>query len=190
MSVFSERLRKERDKLGVKQSDISALLGVSVQSYSAYETGREPKYDLLCKLANHFGVTTDYLLGKSSIPAGNVDDMAIEERLHITKPAINNLEIPTNHRVEGIDDDLLPYQKCVDLALSSEKFRRFICSLATYAAMDKEYIGNNILNDMINHFKDRDNNRRTKEQDVKLAKFDVMEAGQELISDVIERWNK
>lgn len=35
-----------------------------MQSYSAYEGAREPKYDLLCKLADYFDVTTDYLLGR------------------------------------------------------------------------------------------------------------------------------
>ena len=65
MSVFSDRLKQLRLDKGENQSDVAAILGVSVQSYSAYEGSREPKYDLLCKIAEHYDVTTDYLLGMS-----------------------------------------------------------------------------------------------------------------------------
>lgn len=63
MSIFSDRLKQLRLDKGENQSDLAKLLGVSVQSYSAYEGSREPKYELLCKLSQHFNVTTDYLLG-------------------------------------------------------------------------------------------------------------------------------
>ncbi|GKH49321.1 hypothetical protein CE91St46_04320 [Eubacteriales bacterium] len=66
MSVFSDRLRELRLEAEEKQSDIAALLGVSVQSYSAYEASREPNYTLLRKIADHYGVTIDYLLGKEN----------------------------------------------------------------------------------------------------------------------------
>lgn len=65
MSVFSDRLKQLRLDKGENQSDVAAVLGVSVQSYSAYEGSREPKYGLLCKIAEHYDVTTDYLLGMS-----------------------------------------------------------------------------------------------------------------------------
>jgi len=65
MSVFSDRLRALRQEKDEKQADLANLLGVSVQSYSAYEASREPSYDALGLLAKHFGVTTDYLVGYS-----------------------------------------------------------------------------------------------------------------------------
>lgn len=65
VSVFSDRLRALRQEKDEKQADLANLLGVSVQSYSAYEASREPSYDALCVLARHFGVTTDYLVGYS-----------------------------------------------------------------------------------------------------------------------------
>jgi len=67
MGVFSERLKQLRLERGENQSDVAAILRVSVQSYSAYEAIREPKYDSLIKLARHFDVTTDYLLGFSEV---------------------------------------------------------------------------------------------------------------------------
>lgn len=67
MSVFAKRLRELRIERQENQGDVAALLRVSVQSYSAYEGAREPKYDMLCKLAKHYDVTTDYLLGMSDV---------------------------------------------------------------------------------------------------------------------------
>ena len=67
MSVFSERLKQLRIEKGENQSDVATYLEVSVQSYSAYEGSREPKYNLLKKIAKYFGVSTDYLLGASDL---------------------------------------------------------------------------------------------------------------------------
>lgn len=67
MSIFAARLKELRLERGEKQSDVAEFLGVSVQSYSAYEGAREPKYDFLCKLAEHYSVTVDYLLGATNL---------------------------------------------------------------------------------------------------------------------------
>ena len=75
MSVFSDRLKQLRLDKGENQSDVAAILGVSVQSYSAYEGSREPKYDLLCKIAEHYDVTTDYLLGMSDAKKPDAADV-------------------------------------------------------------------------------------------------------------------
>lgn len=56
-------LRKER-KLG--QKELAALLNLSVSTISNYEKGvHDPDLDTLCKLADFYGVTTDYLLGRT-----------------------------------------------------------------------------------------------------------------------------
>ena len=63
--MFFQKLKQLRTDAGKNQIDIANHLGISVQSYSAYEAGREPKYEYLVKLANYFNCTTDYLLGLS-----------------------------------------------------------------------------------------------------------------------------
>ncbi len=65
MSEFPEILRRLRISENLKQADIAKEIGMSVQSYSAYENNREPNYDLLVKLADLFNVSTDYLLGRT-----------------------------------------------------------------------------------------------------------------------------
>lgn len=58
-------LRSLRESKGLKQSDLAELLGLSQQGYQRYESGvAEPSMDGLAALADFYGVTTDYLLGR------------------------------------------------------------------------------------------------------------------------------
>jgi transcriptional regulator with XRE-family HTH domain len=78
MSKFPEILRKLRIAENLKQSDIAKEIEMSVQSYSAYENNREPSYDLLIKLADRFGVSTDYLLGRSEFK-NTVEEFSLKD---------------------------------------------------------------------------------------------------------------
>lgn len=66
MIKFSERIRELRQEKGVKQREMADILGIKLRSYQNYEGGdRRPDYEGLVALADYFGVTTDYLLGRS-----------------------------------------------------------------------------------------------------------------------------
>ena len=59
------KLKELRKAKGLLQSDIANALGISKATYSTYEIGtRTPPADMLCKLADYFNVSVDYLLGK------------------------------------------------------------------------------------------------------------------------------
>lgn len=63
---FRDNLRRYRENAGYNQAkDFAALLGIKYTTYMAYEQGREPKYDILCRIAAALNVTTDELLGHS-----------------------------------------------------------------------------------------------------------------------------
>ena len=65
-SVFSARLTALRKEHNMTQSDLAKVLHKTRSTVSGYETeGKEPDYDLLCSIAQYFGVSTDYLLGIS-----------------------------------------------------------------------------------------------------------------------------
>ena len=60
-----EKLKSERNIL---QKDIAKGIGVSLRAYQRYEHGeREPSMSTLIALADYFGVSLDYLVGRSDI---------------------------------------------------------------------------------------------------------------------------
>ena len=62
------RLRFLRTQRGESLEKIAKYLNVTMQTISNYETEkRDMTPDTIIKLAEYFGVTTDYLLGKSDI---------------------------------------------------------------------------------------------------------------------------
>ncbi len=67
MSVFSERLKELRLKSGAKQTELAQHLGIKPRTMRFYESGEhEPAIDTINKLADFFGVTTDYLMGRTN----------------------------------------------------------------------------------------------------------------------------
>ena len=66
MIKFAERLQSLRNEKGVTQREMAALMQIQLRSYQHYEGGdRRPDFEGLVFLADYFGVTTDYLLGRS-----------------------------------------------------------------------------------------------------------------------------
>ena len=63
---FTENLKKMRKERRVRQEDIAATLEISTRSYGRYESGeREPSLSILWRMADFFGVSIDYLVGRS-----------------------------------------------------------------------------------------------------------------------------
>ncbi|MDE7406441.1 MAG: helix-turn-helix domain-containing protein [Clostridiales bacterium] len=60
------RLKELRREKKLKQVDVATVIGMSMQALSNYENGlREPDFTTLNKLAEYFGVSVDYLLGRT-----------------------------------------------------------------------------------------------------------------------------
>ena len=74
MNIKDIRLRK-----GLTQEDVAAALGVSSVVYSRYETGkRQPSIDMLIQMADIFGVTVDFLLGRQDIEDSTLSDYELQ----------------------------------------------------------------------------------------------------------------
>lgn len=80
-------LRKLRQSKGLKQSELAELLNVTQGALSGWETGR---YDIgnsdLIKIADYFGVTVDYLLGredKNSYSNKEKNELTPQEKEHL-----------------------------------------------------------------------------------------------------------
>ena len=65
MKPINELLRGMREDRDIKQLVIAELLGMSQQQYSRYETGEnELPLRALNTLADYYGVSADYLIGR------------------------------------------------------------------------------------------------------------------------------
>ena len=66
LKILAERLRLLRKEKMKKQKEIAELLKMTIRNYQRIEHGEINIPSLtLCALADYFGVTTDYLLGRS-----------------------------------------------------------------------------------------------------------------------------
>lgn len=83
---FQENLKYYREKAGYKTAkDFSKALKISYTTYFAYENqGREPKYEILCKIANLLNVSLDDLLGRTPTDEDERLKKTIEDVLSIS----------------------------------------------------------------------------------------------------------
>ncbi len=67
LKTVIERFRELREDHDYTQSEIAAVLGISQQHYSKYESGEhELPLRHFITLANYYGVSADYLIGRCS----------------------------------------------------------------------------------------------------------------------------
>ena len=66
MATFSERILLLREEKKLSQVAAAAEMGITSRTYQRYEAGeREPVVSTLIRMADFFGVSTDYLVGYS-----------------------------------------------------------------------------------------------------------------------------
>jgi len=66
MELFRTRLRQLRKAKNLSQGEISKELNIVQRSYRRYESGEtEPTLSTVIKLADFFGVSLDYLAGRT-----------------------------------------------------------------------------------------------------------------------------
>ena len=75
MTIFDEegfcvsyRFREAREKAGLSAAEVGRRIGVSQPAVTQWETGvKVPSVEMLCKLADLYCVSTDYLLGRGEL---------------------------------------------------------------------------------------------------------------------------
>lgn len=64
--TLQERLRALRKEKKETQVQVAEAVGVTDRQYQRFESGVNlPGFENLCALADHFGVTLDYLAGRT-----------------------------------------------------------------------------------------------------------------------------
>lgn len=78
-----ENLKLLRTERNITQMELAFDLGLPQSTYQQYESGtREAPYDTLIQIADYFGVSIDFLLGRTNIRL-SVNDDSLEVAMRI-----------------------------------------------------------------------------------------------------------
>ena len=82
--MLHEQIRRLRTARGITQVELAHRLGVSKQSVSNWKSNNiQPSIELLEKIADLFGVTTDHLLGREPLQVLNVSGLTAQQIAHL-----------------------------------------------------------------------------------------------------------
>lgn len=98
-----DTLKMLREKSGESMSKTADAIGIPKGTYASYEYGkREPNIEMISKISNHFGVTTDYLLGREikTIPENDLASVVKNSNVQALEEILirNYLELDNDQR--------------------------------------------------------------------------------------------
>lgn len=97
--IFCERLKLLRAQRKISQAQLAKKLNISQSAVGGWEICKaEPGHEMLTKVADVFGVSTDYLLGRTDIPLTVVSEKT--PYLEVS-PFERNLMNAYRHATEG-----------------------------------------------------------------------------------------
>ena len=96
---FSVTLAELRRRNGYSQRKVAADLNISQALLSHYENGaREPGLSFVCRACDYYGVTADFLLGRSDDPLGR------DSTTEAARAFLNELKILTNKAEAALEE--------------------------------------------------------------------------------------
>lgn len=85
MALLNENIKNLRSARGLNQVEFAKTLGVSKQCVSNWENDNVmPSIEMLCKIADFFNVSTDYLLGRNEKLYIDVTGLTAQQTSHIS----------------------------------------------------------------------------------------------------------
>lgn len=86
VTKLSERLKQLRLEKDLRQDQLAKLVHVEKSSISMYENDvRQPSYEVLLRYADIFGVSVDYLLGRTTDRSLDLSGLTAADIALITK---------------------------------------------------------------------------------------------------------
>ena len=130
IEIFAERLKQLRKQKGVSQETLGKELIVSKAAISYYEKGeRAPDIDTLNIIANYFGVSADYLLGRTDEKTADTDLQGVLNYTGLSEQSVNIITSGDNATV-------------INQLLETDSFPDFLKNLAScYNELNKEQMG-------------------------------------------------
>lgn len=110
--VFASRLKGLIEKKELQQKSVAASLGLSPARFSAYVCNKsEPTLDILTRLCNLLGCSSDYLLGLSdTLQNEEPSSPVIIPNIKISRDPLADLDPDLKQKAEGYLDSLRDIQ--------------------------------------------------------------------------------
>ena len=106
-SPFASHLRDLLAAPGMNQSKLADSIGVTRQAVSAYSLGVSlPDIEKFKKIADFFGVSTEFLLGRTDVSEPDATKQAVAEYLGLSEAAIDEIRhLQGIHLEQNIEND-------------------------------------------------------------------------------------
>lgn len=151
--IFSKKLAALRRERGVSQRAVAAELNISQALLSHYEKGiREPGLEFVSRVCDYYGVSADYLLGRSRLkdgavsysgPAGKEQTLSCKRSLQSSIGLLfealekdEALLLSAYHCISA-DVYLLLRRICEKTESESDMFSLDACDIGEYAAAER-----------------------------------------------------
>jgi len=100
-------LKTLREKSGESMSETAEILNIAKSTYASYEYGkREPNIEMLTKIANHYNVSVDYILGRpeAKSPEDPLQVLVQQKNLDALEQVLfeRYMQLPENARKEFV----------------------------------------------------------------------------------------
>ena len=66
--MFADKIRVLRKEKKLTQAEVAKEVGLSARGYQDLELGAKPRYDALLHIADFYGVSEDWLMGRTDNP--------------------------------------------------------------------------------------------------------------------------
>ena len=99
--IFANRLRQERERLGLMQKEMAQKLEIPPNTYNGYETGkRSPNLEVARHISDTLEISVDYLLGRT-------DERTINKEKAKLDSSIKTIAAHRLGDVEDLDDEAI-----------------------------------------------------------------------------------
>lgn len=99
--IFANRLRQERERLGLMQKEMAQKLEIPPNTYNGYETGkRSPNLEVARHISDTLEISVDYLLGRT-------DERTINKEKVKLNPSIKTIAAHRIGPIEDLDDEAI-----------------------------------------------------------------------------------
>lgn len=113
MATFQDNITELRKSLNKKRQEVADDLGISRSSLEYYEKGkRRPDIDVLVKLADYYGVSTDYLTGRTDAKTTDKDLRFVCDYTGLDEESVQSLKIKDQMMIPTSNEfafDSLPF---------------------------------------------------------------------------------